>query len=176
MIDEAGARQRVEAELARWRQTPGYPDVVIDTVTEHRRAWVVTYGTPDFLAGRDMRDRLVGATPFVVDRRTGTVRTYGSGQNNLFRGWLDDATPEERRALFEDDATVLVGRRVTGVQYWDIHDFGQGKGPWDHGSWHHAVMGLGLTPTRARSPSREPAASIRTASKSSSNLSSDICL
>lgn len=113
-------------------------------MTEHRRAWVVTYGTPELLASRDLRVHLVGVTPFVVDKRTGTVRAYGSGQSNLFRGWLDDATPEEQRALFEDDANVLVGRGISGVQSWDIHDIGQGKGPWDHGSWHHAVIGVGL--------------------------------
>lgn len=78
------------------------------------------------------------------------MRTYGSGQEQyaLFRGWLDSASPQERRALFEEDARVLVGRRVLAIQYWDIHDFGQGAMPWDHGDWHHAVMGVGLDTDR----------------------------
>lgn len=39
---------------------------------------------------------------------------------------------------------AFVSRTITSVQYWDIYDFGQGKAPWDRGSWHHAVMGVAL--------------------------------
>lgn len=102
-MDENGARQRVEAELARWRQSPGHPDVVIDTVTEHRRAWVVTYGTPEFRATRDARHQLAGAAPLIVDKRTGTGRAFGStsSQRQIFRGWLDDRpSPQVNRPRF----------------------------------------------------------------------------
>ncbi len=148
MIDEAAARSAVEAELARWREAPGGVDVHVDTVTEHRRAWVVTYGSETFLRTRDWRDQLVGGTPYVVDKETGRARAYGSAQVEIFNGWLDTATRRERRALFEHDAQALIGRRITGISYWDVHDFGQGPGVWDHGTWHHSVMGVGLDTDR----------------------------
>jgi hypothetical protein len=40
--------------------------------------------------------------------------------------------------------TDLRGRRLTAVDYWDIHNFGPDPAPWDHGDWHHAVMGVQL--------------------------------
>lgn len=30
------------------------------------------------------------------------------------------------------------------VDYWDLHDEDPGPARWDHGDWHHAVMGVGL--------------------------------
>jgi hypothetical protein len=50
-----------------------------------------------------------------------------------------------RRKQFEEKVTGLRGRRVTGVDYWDIHNFSSESLCWDYGDWHHAVMGLELT-------------------------------
>jgi hypothetical protein len=38
----------------------------------------------------------------------------------------------------------LRGRRLTAVDYWDVHNFGAEPAPWDYGGWHHAVMGVQL--------------------------------
>lgn len=37
----------------------------------------------------------------------------------------------------------LAGVRVEGVEYWDMRDVEPRE--WDHGDWHHAVMGVELT-------------------------------
>ncbi len=50
------------------------------------------------------------------------------------------------REEFERKTAALVGRRIDAVEYWDIHLFG-GERVWDHGDWHHAVMGVGLRTT-----------------------------
>ncbi|MBQ0907077.1 hypothetical protein, partial [Micromonospora sp. U21] len=38
----------------------------------------------------------------------------------------------------------LLGRRLTSVDYWDVYNFGPETASWDHGDWHHAVMGVQL--------------------------------
>ncbi|GAA0496513.1 hypothetical protein Ade02nite_17040 [Paractinoplanes deccanensis] len=48
------------------------------------------------------------------------------------------------RARFEDKARALVGRRLTGIGYWDIIGDGSDRDLWDFGDWHHAVMGVEL--------------------------------
>jgi hypothetical protein len=48
------------------------------------------------------------------------------------------------RAVFERALAGLVGHRVTGVAYWDIHRFDDEPATWDYGQWHHAVMGVEL--------------------------------
>ncbi|TDO47702.1 hypothetical protein EV643_1088 [Kribbella sp. VKM Ac-2527] len=52
----------------------------------------------------------------------------------------DDAI--EARRLYEQKTAALVGRRIVGVTYWDIHNYGTTPRSWDYGDWHHAVMGL----------------------------------
>lgn len=42
----------------------------------------------------------------------------------------------------------LKGRSVSGVDYWDVHNFGPEPPEWDYGDWHHAVMGVQLTTDR----------------------------
>ncbi|MFI9384609.1 hypothetical protein [Kutzneria sp. NPDC052558] len=49
------------------------------------------------------------------------------------------------RTLFEAKLTDLRGRRLTAVDYWDVHNYGSVPQQWDHGDWHHAVMGVELT-------------------------------
>lgn len=51
------------------------------------------------------------------------------------------------RESHERAVADLVGRRVLGVTYWDVHDFGHGQ-DWDFGDWHLAVMGVELTTDR----------------------------
>jgi hypothetical protein len=51
----------------------------------------------------------------------------------------------ELRRRFEAKGQGLVGRRLTGVGYWDIHNFSDEPRVWDYGDWHHAVMGVDLT-------------------------------
>jgi hypothetical protein len=48
------------------------------------------------------------------------------------------------RTLFEAAARSLEGLCVSGVDYWDIHNFGPEPSRWDYGDWHHAVMGVQL--------------------------------
>jgi hypothetical protein len=55
---------------------------------------------------------------------------------------------EAARQANERAARRAIGRRITGVHYWDIHDFGQAPVVWDHADWHHAVMGVGLDTDR----------------------------
>jgi hypothetical protein len=49
------------------------------------------------------------------------------------------------RTQFERAVAELVGRRITAVRYWDIHNASAEPRTWDHGEWHHAVMGVELT-------------------------------
>lgn len=49
------------------------------------------------------------------------------------------------RTRFEAKLSDLRGRRLTAVDYWDIHNFGPEPTRWDYGDWHHAVMGVQLT-------------------------------
>ncbi len=49
-----------------------------------------------------------------------------------------------RRSHFEGKLRELHGRRLTVVDYWDVHNFGPNPGSWDYGDWHHAVMGVQL--------------------------------
>ncbi len=48
------------------------------------------------------------------------------------------------RARFEKTVSALQGRRLTTVDYWDVHNFGPEPPDWDYGDWHHAVMGVQL--------------------------------
>ncbi|WP_208635277.1 hypothetical protein [Micromonospora chalcea] len=48
------------------------------------------------------------------------------------------------RGRFEGALRDLRGRRLTSVDYWDVHNFGPKRAPWDYGDWHHAVMGVQL--------------------------------
>jgi hypothetical protein len=50
----------------------------------------------------------------------------------------------ESRAAFEATARSLEGLRVSGVDYWDVHNFSDTPQQWDYGDWHHAVMGVQL--------------------------------
>ncbi len=49
------------------------------------------------------------------------------------------------RADYDRKTASLVGLRIEGVEYWDVQNFGDEPREWDHGNWHHAVMGVGLT-------------------------------
>jgi hypothetical protein len=51
---------------------------------------------------------------------------------------------DDSRDRFEGTLRALRGRRVTAVDYWDVHNFGSEPAPWDYGDWHHAVMGVQL--------------------------------
>jgi hypothetical protein len=48
------------------------------------------------------------------------------------------------RDRFEQRLHDLRGRRLTSVDYWDVHNFGSEPAPWDYGDWHHAVLGVQL--------------------------------
>lgn len=51
----------------------------------------------------------------------------------------------ESRTSFDAAARSLEGLCVSGVDYWDVHNFGDTPAQWDYGDWHHAVMGVQLT-------------------------------
>ncbi len=48
------------------------------------------------------------------------------------------------RGRFDGTLRALRGRRLTAVDYWDVHNFDSEPAPWDYGDWHHAVMGVQL--------------------------------
>jgi hypothetical protein len=48
------------------------------------------------------------------------------------------------RGCFERASRAVRGRRLTAVDYWDVHSFGSEPAAWDYGDWHHAVMGVQL--------------------------------
>jgi hypothetical protein len=50
----------------------------------------------------------------------------------------------DSRARFEARLADLRGRWLLAVDYWDVHNFGPEPAQWDHGDWHHAVMGVEL--------------------------------
>jgi hypothetical protein len=52
---------------------------------------------------------------------------------------------DRSRSRFEAKLRDLRGRRLTAVDYWDVHNFGAEPAPWDYGDWHHAVMGVQLS-------------------------------
>jgi len=51
---------------------------------------------------------------------------------------------DDPRARFEARLKGLRGRRLLAVDYWDVHNFAAEPAQWDHGSRHHAGMGVGL--------------------------------
>src|SRR3954452_23562981 len=53
--------------------------------------------------------------------------------------------PFAARESHERAVADLVGRRVLGVTYWDLHGH---DGDWDFGDWHLAVMGVEFTTDR----------------------------
>ncbi|MEU4391840.1 hypothetical protein [Kribbella sp. NPDC023855] len=50
--------------------------------------------------------------------------------------------PDEARAALERIVSGLVGERLVGIRYSDVYNFGPELRVWDHGDWHHAVMGV----------------------------------
>lgn len=52
--------------------------------------------------------------------------------------------PDDPRERFEARLDALRGRRLSAVDYWDVHDYAGEPAEWDYGDWHHAVMGVGL--------------------------------
>ncbi|MFI7122732.1 hypothetical protein [Amycolatopsis sp. NPDC049868] len=51
---------------------------------------------------------------------------------------------DDLRARFEARLSGLQGRQLLAVDYWDVHNFSSEPVRWDYGTWHHAVMGVGL--------------------------------
>jgi hypothetical protein len=51
---------------------------------------------------------------------------------------------DDPRGRFDETLRALRGRRLTAVDYWDVHNFGLEQAVWDYGDWHHAVMGVQL--------------------------------
>ena len=102
-VDEA--RAIAQAELDRWNSmlTPNRlkhphatchdPDdeVVITEIETHSRAWIVHFASRGWVRTRSFSDQLVGACPLVVDRTTGDLHKYGSGENAAFQAWIDES-------------------------------------------------------------------------------------
>jgi len=90
VIDEHRAREAAEAKIASLSAPRSEDEAfVIWQVEEHPRAWVLYFNTRRWVRTRDMRDMAVGSCPFVVDKATGEIHLYGSGQYKQFRAWLD---------------------------------------------------------------------------------------
>ncbi len=53
--------------------------------------------------------------------------------------------------LYDSQAAALAGRRLLAVRYWDVRNFISDARAWDHGDWHHAVMGVELHTDRGPS-------------------------
>lgn len=46
------------------------------------------------------------------------------------------------RENFDRTAQAMVGTRIDGVMYWDVHHWNDEPREWEHGDWHHAVLGV----------------------------------
>lgn len=100
-LDEA--RRIAEVELSRWndaltpnrlksrRATSHDPgdEVVVTDVKEHQQAWIVQFASRRWLETRSTSDMLIGTCPLVIDRATGDLHVYGSGEHDKFQAWLD---------------------------------------------------------------------------------------
>ena len=59
--------------------------------------------------------------------------------------WMEKVRGADgKRGRIEGKLRDLRGRRLTSVDYWNVHTFGPERAPWDYGDWHHAVMGVQL--------------------------------
>jgi hypothetical protein len=102
-VDVDDARRIAEAELARWNNSltpnkltdpratshdPG-EEVVITQIETHARAWIVHFASRRWVKTQILSDALVGTCPLVVDRTTGELHVYGSGEHAKFETWLD---------------------------------------------------------------------------------------
>jgi hypothetical protein len=87
---------------------------------------------------------------------------------------LDSTSSEAEgpRDSFERQVDALVRRRVTGVDYWDLHNYGPEPARWDYGDWHRAVMGVQLRTDAGSVTVTWTNRFFLTASKSSSSPSS----
>jgi hypothetical protein len=85
VIDEHWARREVERVIANWPPSPD-PDeaFVVWKVEEHSRAWILHFATRRWIETRAFSDQAVGSCPFVVDKATGDVHLYGSGEYDTF--------------------------------------------------------------------------------------------
>jgi len=98
MVNEVVARRAVEAVLTEWPPPSNRDEeVVVWKVDEHSTAWIVHVATRRWLETRDLRDQLVGACPFVVEKATGRLHKYGSApdEHAKFTAWLDSAPEDE---------------------------------------------------------------------------------
>jgi Immunity protein 35 len=93
VIDEETARRSVEEVIARWPQR-SEPDeeFIVWRVEEHSRVWVFHFATRRWVRTRDFRDQAVGSCPFLVEKATGEVHLYGSGEYPKFVAWLDEGS------------------------------------------------------------------------------------
>ena len=93
MTDERAARATVEALIASW-PAPRSDDeaFVVWKVEEHARAWILHVNTRRWVRSRNMLDEAIGGCPLVVEKATGELHNYGSGEYEESRAWLDDAT------------------------------------------------------------------------------------
>ncbi|BBH17726.1 hypothetical protein Back2_20130 [Nocardioides baekrokdamisoli] len=105
-MDVDDARRIAEAELARWNRalTPNRlkdphatsPDaddeVVVTDIETHSRAWILHFASRRWVRTRAFSDQLVGTCPLVVEKETGSLHKYGSGEYAEFSMWLDETT------------------------------------------------------------------------------------
>ncbi|MET8627045.1 YrhB domain-containing protein [Kitasatospora sp. NPDC004669] len=77
MITEKRAVELVESLLAQerltWMWRGPIPDPAVYHVEEHALGWVVSWNTAEFARTRDLKDRLVGSGPYLVDRQDGSI-------------------------------------------------------------------------------------------------------
>lgn len=91
-MTEDDARRAGQAVIDSW---PTYgarskdDQFVIHDVLEQKRAWIVYFNTVRWVRTRDMLDMAIGSCPFVVDKATGELHQYGSGEYEAFSAWLD---------------------------------------------------------------------------------------
>lgn len=93
MVDEPAARELAEGALAAW-PTSVDPDeeLVVWKIDEHARVWIAYLATRRWVRTRDVRDQLVGACPFVIEKVSGELHLYGSAPDEYarFQAWLDE--------------------------------------------------------------------------------------
>jgi hypothetical protein len=91
-----------------------------------------------------MRVHLIMASWQALRRRIGRKHDAGAGITTDHRDVENVLEANGPRSQFEDKLRALRDRRVTVVDYWDIHNFGPEPASWDYGDWHYAVMGVQL--------------------------------
>ncbi|MBW6440065.1 YrhB family protein [Actinoplanes hulinensis] len=127
MIDRDRAIALVEAQLAEERQAqPHLPELAIVHVEEHEFGWLLVWQSAAYARSRDLRDRLIGQGPYLVDGLDGSIHhipvtVYCRDEwLQLYRERIrgepkPDPVLATARELLRDEGTMAVLRHLRAV-------------------------------------------------------------